>query len=120
MVRALPQLLQLFGLIPEMKLQQTNLGLGAMNNLGLCLMNLGRYEEALEYFRRNIKLLSSAYFNMGLTLFRMKHYKEALDHFQKALDIRPDDPEYLDLVGQTYTELGKYEKIAEEYTTQVC
>ena len=99
---------------PEMKLQQTNLGLGAMNNLGLCLMNLGRYEEALESFRRNIKLLSSAYFNMGLTLFRMKHYKEALVSFQKALDIRPDDPEYLDLVGQTYTELGKY-KVAEEY-----
>ena len=57
---------------PEMKLQQTNLGLGAMNNLGLCLMNLGRYEEALESFRRNIKLLSATYFNMGLTLFRMK------------------------------------------------
>jgi len=99
---------------PEMKLQQTNPGLGAMNNLGLCLMNLGRYEEALECFRRNIKLMSSAYFNMGLTFFKMKNYKEALGHFQKALDIRPDDQEYLDLVGQTYTELGKY-KLAEKY-----
>ena len=99
---------------PEMKLQRTNLGLGAMNNLGLCLMNLGRYEEALEPFRRNIRLLSQTYFNMGLALFRMKHYKEALGNFRKALDITPDDPEYLDLVGQTYTELGRY-KFAEKY-----
>ena len=30
------------------------------------------------------------------------------------MDITPDDPEYLDLVGQTYTELGKY-KVAEKY-----
>jgi tetratricopeptide (TPR) repeat protein len=77
-------------------------------------MNLGRYEEALESFRRNIKLLNSTHFNIGLTLFRMKHYEEALVSFQKALNISPDDPEYLDLVGQTYTELGKY-KVAEEY-----
>jgi len=99
---------------PEMKLLRTNLGLGAMNNLGLCLMNLGRYEEALECFRRNIKLLSETYFNKGLTLFRMKRFKEALESFQKALDISPEDPEYLDLVGQTYTELGRY-KLAEKY-----
>jgi tetratricopeptide (TPR) repeat protein len=44
----------------------------------------------------------------------MKSYEKALGSFLKALDITPDDPEYLDLVGQTYTELGKY-KIAEEY-----
>ncbi|MBM4307947.1 MAG: tetratricopeptide repeat protein [Deltaproteobacteria bacterium] len=99
---------------PEMKEQRTNLGLGAMNNLGFCLANLGRYEEALECFRRNIKLLNSAYFNMGLTLFKMKRYKEALGNFNKALDIKPDDPEYLDMVGQTYMELGRY-KLAEKY-----
>lgn len=99
---------------PEMKQQRTNLGLGAMNNLGFCLMNLGRYEEALECFRRNIKLLGPAYFNMGLTLFKMKHYQEALRNFKKALDITPDDPEILDMVGQTCKELGRY-KLAEKY-----
>jgi len=99
---------------PEMKEQRTNLGLGAMNNLGLCLMNLGRYEEALECFRRNIRLLNSTYFNMGLTLSRMKHYREALENFKKALDISPDDPEYLDMIGETYMELGRY-KFAERY-----
>lgn len=102
------------GTDPEMKQQRTNLGIGAMNNLGLCLMNLGRYEDALECFQRIIKLFDSAYFNIGLTFFKMKHYKEALKYLQKALEIRPNDPEYLDLVGQIYTELGKY-KLAEKY-----
>lgn len=99
---------------PEMKLQRTNVGLGAMNNLGLCLMNLGQYDQALECFRRNINLLGATYFHMGLTLFRMKHYKEALEYFLTALDISPNDPEYLNLVGQTYENLGKY-KVAEKY-----
>jgi tetratricopeptide (TPR) repeat protein len=97
-----------------MKLQQSNLGLGATTNLGLCLMNSGRHAEASDCFRRNINLLGKTYFNMGLTLFRMKSFEKALENFQKALDITPDDPEYLDLAGQTYAELGKY-KIAEKY-----
>lgn len=99
---------------PEMKQQRTNLGVGAMNNLGFCLMNLGRYEEALECFRRNIRLLGPAYFNMGLALFKVKHYREAIGNFKKALDITPDDPEILDLLGQTYMEMGRY-KFAEQH-----
>jgi tetratricopeptide (TPR) repeat protein len=99
---------------PEMKYGRTNLGLNATNNLGVCLKNLRRYDEALECYRRNIKLLNSTYFNMGLTFFRMKRYKEALECFLNALKVSPDDPEYLDLVGQTYAELGKY-KIGESY-----
>ena len=99
---------------PEMKLGQTNLGMSATNNLGMCLLNLGRYDEALECYQRNIKLFGATNFNTGLTLFRMKRYKEALEYFLNALKISPDDPEYLDLVGQTYDVLGKH-KIGEEY-----
>ncbi len=100
---------------PEMKFQQTNLGMGAMNNLGLCLMNLGRHEEALECFRRNKRLLGgNFFFNTGLTLFRMKRYKEALEHFFRALEVSPGDPEYLNLAGQTYEKLGK-RKTGEKY-----
>jgi len=99
---------------PEMKLAQTNLGMNVTNNLGMCLMNRRRYNEALECYQRNIKLFDSTYFNMGLTLFRMKRFKDALECFLNALKISPDDPEYLDLVGQTYCELGKH-KIGESY-----
>lgn len=91
---------------PEMKMQQTNLGLGAMGNLGLCLMNLERYEDALGCFKRNENLFGPTFFNIGLTLFRMKRYKQALEYFQKAINNSPDDAEYLNLAGQTYAALG--------------
>lgn len=102
---------------PEMKQGNTNLGMSATNNLGMCLMNLNRYDEALECYQRNIKLFGATNFNMGLTLFRMKRYKESLEYFLNALKISPEDPEYLDLVGQTYAELGKH-KIGVSYLRQ--
>jgi len=62
---------------PEMRMQQINLGIGATSNLGLSLMNLGKYEGALECFERNLRLIGPTYFNKGLTLCRMKRFKEA-------------------------------------------
>jgi tetratricopeptide (TPR) repeat protein len=98
---------------PEMRTGQINLGVSATGNLGLCLMNQERYEEALCCFKRNEEVFASTNFNMGLTLFRMERYKEALKLFKRALDIKPEDPEYLNLFGQTSTELGNY-KMAEK------
>jgi tetratricopeptide (TPR) repeat protein len=99
---------------PEMKLQKSNLGLGATENLGLCYLNQDKFKKALECFNKNIALVGSTYFNIGLTLFRMERYEEAFDSFSKALEITPNDPEYLNLLGQTYGELGKL-KEAEDY-----
>jgi superkiller protein 3 len=99
---------------PEMRTGRINLGSSATGNLGLCLMNLKKYEEALQCFKRNEKQFASTYFNLGLTLFKMHLHKEALTYFKKALEITPDDPEYLDLLGQTYDTLGNY-KAAEKY-----
>jgi tetratricopeptide (TPR) repeat protein len=98
---------------PEMERVQINLGISATSNLGICLMNLGKYEDALGWFERNRKLLSSTYFNIGLTLYKMKRDKEALKNIQRALDIKPNNPEYLNLLGKLYTNLGNF-KAAEK------
>lgn len=90
---------------PVMEFQQSNLGMGATGNLGLALMNQGRLEEAEACFRRNLQLFTDTYFNLGLTLFRSKRFEEALTNFQRALELNPDDPEYHNLLGQTYAEL---------------
>jgi superkiller protein 3 len=92
---------------PEMKVQQSNLGVGATNNLGLCLSNLGRMEEAVECFERSLQVFASTYFNLGLALFRLHRYEDALANFKKAVDINPNDAEYLDLLGNAYSELGR-------------
>jgi tetratricopeptide (TPR) repeat protein len=90
-----------------MEFQLSNLGMGATDNLGLALMNQGRMKEAEACFRRNLGLVASTYFNLGLTLFRTQRYAEALEYFRRALDLEPDNPEFHDLLGQTYDELGQ-------------
>lgn len=102
---------------PEMRTQQMNLGIGATTNLGLCLWHLGKHEEALECLKRNEKMFSSTYFNLGLILFKMKRFEEALKYFLKATEIKPDDAEYLNLLGQTYDQLGEPKK-AEKFLKQ--
>jgi len=92
---------------PGMKTQRSNPGIGATGNLGLAYLNLSKYTEAEECFRRNLKLIAPTFFNLGLTLFRQKRYAESLDMFQRAHEIMPEDPEYLDLVGNAYMELGR-------------
>jgi len=99
---------------PEMKYQKSNLGLGATGSLGQCLLNQGKLKEALECFKKNVALLGGTYFNMGLTLLRMDRREEAVESFTRAVEISPNDPEYLNLLGQAYGELGKV-KEAEAY-----
>lgn len=93
---------------PDMVTAEMNLGLSANAHLGLSLMNQEKYEEAIQCFKKNEKEFAATFFNMGLALFRAKRNKEALDYFKRATAIRPDDAEFLDLLGQTYTELGNY------------
>jgi len=92
---------------PDMAFQLSNLGMGATDNLGLALMNQGRMEEAEACFRRNLGLVASTYFNLGLTLFRTQRYAEALEYFRRALELEPENPEFHNLLGQTYDELGQ-------------
>jgi len=98
---------------PDMVSQQTNLGMGATSNLGIAFMNLGKYPEAEDCFRKNLKLAASTYFNLGLTLFRQERYEESLLNFQRALEIEPNDPEYLDLLSNAFLELGRLDEAME-------
>jgi protein O-GlcNAc transferase len=91
----------------EIRFAESNLGLNAMTNLGLCLSNLGQLEEALSCFQRIVEMFAPTYFNIGLAQFRLHRYEEALASFKKALEITPNDAEYLDLLGNAYSELGQ-------------
>ena len=98
---------------PEMKSARTNKGLSATNNLGLAYMNQSMYEEAESCFRRNMKLFHRTYFNLGLTLQKQKRFQDALEYFQRAVELNPEDPEYLDLLGDTLSSLDRLDEAQE-------
>lgn len=92
---------------PDMKIQRSNPGMGTTSNLGCAYMNLGKYKEAEECFLRNLKLMAPSYFNLGLMLFRQGLYEQSLGNFQRASELDPKNPEYLNLLGNAYNELGQ-------------
>jgi superkiller protein 3 len=93
---------------PEMKYQRSNPGLGATANLGLCLMESGRREEALKCFDKNIGLIVPSFFNKGLTLYQLDRPKEAAVWFRRLLEIKPNDTSALNLLGQALDADGKF------------
>ncbi|MFW6382290.1 MAG: tetratricopeptide repeat protein [Bacillota bacterium] len=64
------------------------------NNLGLLLLEEGRYEESVEYLEQAVELEPEEayiYNNYGLALLNTDAEDEAIEAFEKALEI---DPEY--------------------------
>lgn len=58
------------------------------NNLGVTLCKLGRYEEALEVFKKSGDE-AAAYNNLGYVFMSEGKNKQAIDAFEKALEIKP-------------------------------
>jgi Flp pilus assembly protein TadD len=58
------------------------------NNLGLVLGKLGRYEEALEAFKKAGDR-AVAHNNLGYIYFLQGKYEEAIAAFEKAIEIKP-------------------------------
>jgi tetratricopeptide (TPR) repeat protein len=58
------------------------------NNLGLVLSKTGKYEEALEAFRKGGGE-AQAYNNLGCIYLKQKKYKAAIRCFKKAIQLKP-------------------------------
>lgn len=62
------------------------------NNQGICLKELGRYEEALISYDCAVRLnpkYFEAIFNRGNTLWQLKRYDEAIKSYDQSLKINP-------------------------------
>jgi len=58
------------------------------NNLGMALSKLGRYEWAMEAFKKGGDE-SKAYNNMGFVYLKMGERDKAIRSFEKAIEVRP-------------------------------
>ncbi len=67
----------------------------ALSNKGLILINLKRYDEALQNIDKALELqpdLAEAWINKGITLKFLGRYEEALNTYDKAIKFQPDLP----------------------------
>ena len=71
--------------IEALKLEPSNRKIH--NNLALALCKLGRYEEALDAFKRGGDE-ASAHYNLGRIYMAERRYEEAIKAFEKALEAR--------------------------------
>ena len=90
----------------------------AYNNRGLILLDLKRFEEALDSFAVALKIrpdLAEAYNNRGLALQELQHFEEALDSFAVALKNKPDFAEAHSNRGNTLRKLNRFEESLDSY-----
>jgi tetratricopeptide (TPR) repeat protein len=102
------------------------------NNIGVAYGYLGRYEESLEYHKKNLDInlesvdehhrdVALAFRNIGNRYKSLGQYEKALEYHKKAVDITIESRGALDLdvaasydcIRETYNSLGRYEESLE-------
>jgi Flp pilus assembly protein TadD len=84
--------------------------------LGVCHQQEGDKDKALELFQKNFELDPSneeSAYDAGLILFGLSRIDEAKVFLEKALALRPDDLDVLDLMGRCYINTGDFPKAIE-------
>jgi len=87
-------------------------------NLGEVYRKLGKFDEAIENFKKSIELdphHSRAYNGLGNVFYAKKEYNNALEQYKKALDNKPDDSILADNVGSCYRELREWDQAITYY-----
>lgn len=97
------------------------------NNSGLCLLESGRYREALTCFKQAMVLDGNdpvILFNTGLCLSKLNQHQEALAHYIEAQFKGINSPELLNNKGYSLFHLERYEEalvcyeVARQYLPQ--
>lgn len=83
-----------------------------LNNKGLCLLRLGKDEEALSQFQQAVALkgIPEILVNTGLTLNRLERYQEALDCYERTQRQGYSSQELLINKGYALFHLGRYDQ----------
>ena len=82
----------------------------AFSNLGSLYFNTQRYQEAKSSYERALRINPNhidALANYASTLGTLGDYKGAIRFFKKAIALNPGEPNYYQMVGVTYQNLGK-------------
>jgi protein O-mannosyl-transferase len=85
----------------------------AHNNLALPLMDVGRFQEAIDHYRQALLLkpdFAQAHNNLGNALIQTGHPEEAIEHYQQALRLKPESSEAHNNLGNVLLQTGHPEE----------
>ncbi len=89
--------------------------------MGAFLFSLGRFEEAVPYFRRTTELMPDnfqAFNNLGAVYYMMGDLDRAAEAWQRSLSLQPNAVTYSN-AGSSLFFLGRYREAAEMYQKAV-
>ena len=87
-------------------------------NLGNIYGKLGRYDEAIESYKRTTQLkvdFAEAYWGLGTIYAELERYNEAIKCFNQSLRIKPYVPEVQYNLGKAYSKLAHYDESVASY-----
>ncbi len=87
-------------------------------NCGLLLFELGRCEEALEFYLGGLAITDSSedlLYNTGICQKELGRFEEAIASYQKALEVAPDDIDCRYNLAGCYRSLGEDDQAAHIY-----
>jgi Flp pilus assembly protein TadD len=90
----------------------------AHSNLGNCLYNEGRIEEAMEHYHKAIQINPNspeALTSLGVALTAKGRFDEAIENHYKAIQISPNDSDALYNLGIALAAKGRFDEAIENY-----
>ncbi|KKP37900.1 MAG: hypothetical protein UR27_C0002G0076 [Candidatus Peregrinibacteria bacterium GW2011_GWA2_33_10] len=88
------------------------------SNLGLCLFNQGKLEEAAEAYENSIKLDKSRaarFISLGHVYHELKKYDKALENFEYVHKLEPKNVDYMFVIADYYERKHNFAKASAMY-----
>ncbi|MBM6753555.1 tetratricopeptide repeat protein [Lactobacillus alvi] len=88
--------------------------------LGNLYYSVGQVDKAIAYYNQitDAKLKGDSYLMLAQSYMKKKQYKQAVAYGLTALDLRPDDPEIAQVLGDSCLALGEF-KPAKDYYDRI-
>lgn len=89
---------------------------------GVNFFNDGRYDEAIESFKRVIEKFPDnyeGYNNLGLSYLKNNNLDQAVDTLEKAIGLKPDSPSVYFALGESYFAKGESEKAIRSFSEAI-